>query len=237
MSVQIFATGGGGFTHPEDASADDAALEDELLALVGPVKTVRIGYIGHANDDNADRLKGFYDRFRACALTDHLPRDADAAAAEVFLSRIDILYVSGGATVKLLAHWRNTKIAPKIMDAARRGLILSGVSAGAICWFEDLLLGTAEEGYNLYSGLGLVPGSACPHYHNEPERKAAYDGHVSAGRMAAGLAIDDGVGVHIIDGVVKSVIRARGDAGNAYHVKRKDNGVEISALHPGHELA
>jgi len=236
MAVQIFAVGGGGFTHPEDALAGDAALEDELLALVGPAERVRIGYIGHANDDNTDRLRGFYDRFKACAATDHLPLNADAASADEFLSRIDILYVSGGATVKLLAHWDRTGIALSIRNAAHRGVIMSGVSAGAICWFEDLLLGTVQDGYDLHAGLGLLPGSACPHYRNEPKRKEAYESHISAGKLAAGLAIDDGVGVYIAGGVVKNIIRARGNAGNAYRVERHRNSVAVKELQTGHEL-
>jgi len=236
MAVQIFAVGGGGFTHPEDAIPGDSVLEDELLALVGPVESVRIGYIGHANDDNTERLRGFYDRFQKCAATDHLPLNADVASADKFLSRIDILYVSGGATVKLLAHWHKTGIASSLLKAAHHGVIMSGVSAGAICWFEDLLLGTAQDGYNLHSGLGLLPGSACPHYHNEPERKEAYDNHVSNRQLAAGLAIDDGVGVYIIDGVVKNIIRARGNTGNAYRVECNCDSVALSELQTGHKL-
>ena len=75
--VQIFAVGGGGFTHSQEGGGRDALLEDRLLALVGPVAKLKIGYIGHANNDRADRLTAFYARFAGCARTTHLPMTAD----------------------------------------------------------------------------------------------------------------------------------------------------------------
>ena len=57
--IQIFAVGGGGFTHPEDGFSCDALLEDRLLALAGPLDQVQIGYIGHASQDNPARIRAF----------------------------------------------------------------------------------------------------------------------------------------------------------------------------------
>ena len=91
--VQIFAVGGGGFTHSQEGGGRDALLVDRLLALVGPVAKLKIGYIGHANNDRADRLTTFYARFADCARTTHLPITADAATAQDFLKNLDILYI------------------------------------------------------------------------------------------------------------------------------------------------
>ena len=96
--VQIFAIGGGGFTHSQAGGGCDGLLEDRLLALVGPVAKLKIGYIGHANNDRADRLTAFYARFAGCARTTHLPITADMAMAQDFLQDLNILYVGGGAT-------------------------------------------------------------------------------------------------------------------------------------------
>ena len=234
--VQIFAVGGGGFTDPEGVCADDRNLEDYLLALAGPVSRLRIGYIGHASNDDPIRIAAFHHRFQYCASTAILDIEATAAAASAFLAELDMLYVGGGRTAMMLDHWRNTGIAEELLAAADRGVILSGVSAGAICWFSDLLLGTAEDGYEVHCGLGLLGGSACPHYRNEPPRRAAYDHHIASGQLAAGLAIDDGVGVHISDGVVIDIVRARADAGNAYHVAPHQTGVDVQPLQAGHHL-
>ena len=232
--VQIFAVGGGGFTHPEDGWPEDSILEDRLLDLAGPKSRLQIGYIGHASNDNPVRINAFHARFRDCAGTKVLSLNADRAAADTFLTDLDILYVGGGTTTAMLAHWRNTGIGDAIVAAAKRGLILGGVSAGAICWFSELLLGTAKDGYDLHAGLGLLAGSACPHFSNEPERRQAFELQVANGHLAPGIAIDDGVGVHFSDGVVIEIVRARGGAANAYSVTRHQSGVEINPLHPGH---
>ena len=235
-SVQIFAVGGGGFTHPEDNYPHDAILEDHLLALAGPIANVRIGYIGHASNDNPAKIKMFYKRFNGCASMTTLPLEANLAEARVFLNNLDILYVGGGATKKLLAHWQKIGICKILKEAARGGLILSGVSAGAICWFSELLLGSAKDGYSLHKGLGLLAGSACPHFSNEPPRKRAFEQQIANGRLAAGLAIDDGVAIHICDGVVTNIISARGASANAYFVRSNRSEVEVKPMDLGHQV-
>jgi peptidase E len=196
-------------------------LEDYLLALSSP--SPHIGYIGHASNDDPDRISAFYARFEGVAHTSHLLIEADATAAEAFVADLDILYVGGGSTIKMLSHWREAGIDTVILAAGRRGMILSGVSAGAICWFEQLLLSTADNDYILAEGLGLIGGSACPHYSNEPSRQIAYDTQIRDGNLLSGVAIDDGVGVHITNGAVTKVVRA--GAGNAYLVKACSNAV------------
>ena len=234
--VQIFAVGGGGFTHPEDNCQNDAILEDHLLALAGPVAEVRIGYIGHASNDNPAKIEMFYKRFDRCAKITTLPLEANSTEARGFLNELDILYVGGGATKKMLAHWQKTGICKILVEAAHGGVILSGVSAGAICWFSELLLGSAKDGYTLHRGLGLLAGSACPHFNNEPPRKHAFEEEIAKRNLAAGLAIDDGVAIHICDGIVTNVISARGASANAYFVKSNNNNVKVKPLALGHEV-
>ena len=217
--VQIFAVGGGGFTHSQEGGGCDALLEDRLLALVGPATKLKIGYIGHANNDRADRLSAFYARFASCARTTHLPVTADATMAQEFLKDLDILYVGGGATTAMLSHWHKSGIADLLMAAISRGLLASGVSAGAICWFSDLLLKTEDDcfepQFEQREGLGLIAGSACPHFSSEPARKQAFEAAIASRQLQSGIAIDDGVGVHIINGVVAEIVRAR-SSGSAY---------------------
>jgi dipeptidase E len=234
--VQIFAVGGGGFTHPEDNYPHDTILEDHLLALAGPIAKVRIGYIGHASNDNPTKIDTFYKRFDSCANITTLPLEANLAEARVFLNDLDILYVGGGATKKMLAHWQKIGICKILIEAAHGGLILSGVSAGAICWFSELLLGSAKEGFTLHKGLGLLAGSACPHFSNEPPRKRAFEQQIANGRLAAGLAIDDGVAIHICDGIVTNIVSARGALANAYFVSNNLNKVEVKPLDLGHQV-
>ena len=83
-SVQIFAVGGGGFTHLEEHYPHDTILEDHLLALAGPIANVRIGYIGHASNDNPAKIEMFYKRFNGCASMTTLPIEANLAEARFF---------------------------------------------------------------------------------------------------------------------------------------------------------
>ena len=101
------------------------------------------------------------------------------------MNNLDILYVGGGATKKMLAHWQRTGMCKILIEAARGGLILSGVSAGAICWFSELLLGSDKDGYSLHRRSRPVAGSACPHFGNEPPRKRAFEQQIANGRLAA----------------------------------------------------
>ena len=214
-NVNIFAVGGGGFTYEQNSDNRDRILEDYLLTLSSPHPN--IGYIGHASNDDPVRLSAFFARFEGAANPSHLSVTADVKAAKAFVDDLDILYVGGGSTLNMLSHWRKTGIASVLMAAGQHGMILSGVSAGAICWFEQLLLSAEENVYVLAAGLGLISGSACPHYSNDLSRQIAYDTQIRMGNLLSGVAIDDGVGVHIINGVVAKVVRT--GAGNAYFVK------------------
>ena len=233
--VQIFAVGGGGFTHSQESDGRDALLEDRLLALVGPTAKLKIGYIGHANNDRADRLTAFYARFTGCARTTHLPMTANVAMAQDFLQDLDILYVGGETTTAMLSHWRKTGIADLLLAAARQGLVASGVSAGAICWFSDLLLKTGDDCFEHRKGLGLIAGSACPHFSSEPARKQAFEAAIASRQLQSGIAIDDGVGVHIINGVVAEIVRAR-SSGSAYLLAPDSDMNTHQPLKHGHRL-
>lgn len=257
--LQIYVIGGGGFTHEGDQAGNqaairqspsrgtsqspnrgtgwaDAILEDRLLAIA-PANP-KIGFIGHASSDESNRIARFYERFQGLAKTSHLPITGDSEAAQAFIAALDILYVGGGATLKMLHHWRQMGLDQMLIDAAHRGMILSGVSAGAICWFDQLLLSDTGNGNNRYvhaTGLGLLGGSACPHYHNEAPRKAAFDGQIAAGNISAGLGIDDGVGVHICRGSVRDIVRA--GSGDAFMIERRDDEATVTPLKIGQTLA
>ena len=105
----------------------------------------------------------------------------------------DLIYVGGGSMVNLLAVWEAHDIASILSLAWRRGIVLAGQSAGAMCWFEAGV--TKSSGKPLVAaGLGLLPGSLCVHYNNEPERRAAYLQAVGEG-IPGGYGLDDYAGL------------------------------------------
>ncbi|MBQ8885887.1 MAG: peptidase E [Clostridia bacterium] len=86
---------------------------------------------------------------------------------EKFL-KADLIYVGGGDTVFMLEQWKKSGILALIEDAYARGVTIAGLSAGAICWFEDIYTDSlkTEDGakYAMFKGLGWIKGVISPHY-------------------------------------------------------------------------
>lgn len=205
--VRVIAVGGGGFTHDLDA-----ALEDFILAETGRWRP-RVGYVGTASRDDPVKLARFYQRFETvAAAASHLPPDADGQAAARWLADLDLVYVGGGNTEHLVETWRSTGLGATLVSAARRGVLMAGVSAGAVCWFDAALSDSGGRGLAPLRGLGLLRGSACPHYSTEPARPPAFRDRIAAGELPDGIAIDDGVAVLLDDSGPCRVFSARPDA-------------------------
>ena len=97
----------------------------------------------------------------------------------------DAIYVSGGNTANALAIWRVHGFDAILREAWEAGIVLAGWSAGMICWFEAGVtdsFGPQLEG--MRDGLGFLPGSACPHYDGEGERRPVYTRLVGEGLPA-----------------------------------------------------
>jgi peptidase E len=95
----------------------------------------------------------------------------------------------------MLAVWRVHGFDTILREAWEAGIVLTGWSAGMICWFEAGVtdsFGPQLEG--MRDGLGFLAGSACPHYDGEERRRPVYTRLVREG-FPAGLAADDGVGL------------------------------------------
>jgi peptidase E len=157
-----------------------------------------------------------------------MPNVADPA--DLLLSQ-DIIFVGGGSVANLAAVWRVHGL-PEIMRTAwQSGIVLTGVSAGAICWFES---GTTDSfGPDLRpfgDGLGLLAGSYCPHYDGEPQRRPTFTSLVSGGTLPAGIACDDGAGAHFIDDTLDAVVTGLPGAGGYLVAPGGDGGFTETAL-------
>ena len=130
----------------------------------------------------------------------------------------DAIYVTGGNTANALAIWRVHGFDAILREAWEAGVVMAGWSAGMICWFEAGVtdsFGPQLEG--MRDGLGFLPGSACPHYDGEGERRPVYTRLVRDEGFPAGLAADDCVALRF-DGIeLAEVVTAREDS-RAYRV-------------------
>jgi peptidase E len=212
MSVtdrHIVAMGGGG--------TSDAVL-GEVFALVKKPRP-RMLYVGTGSAEKPEFMLRFYEELSSYAECSHLsffPWPPEGMRD--FVLSQDALFVSGGNTANMLAIWRAHGFDQIVREAWEQGIVLAGSSAGMICWFEAGVtdsFGPQLEG--MRDGLGFLPGSACPHYDGEERRRPVYQSLV-AGGFPAGVAADDGVGLHYLGTELREVVSAREDA-CAYRVE------------------
>jgi peptidase E len=124
------------------------------------------------------------------------------------LTSQDIVYVGGGNTANMLAVWRVHGVDRMLKAAWERGVILTGVSAGMICWFEAGVTDSFGPLAALRDGLGFLSGSACPHYDGETDRRPTYQGLVRAG-FPEGYAADDGAALHFAGTALEACVAGR----------------------------
>jgi len=129
----------------------------------------------------------------------------------------DVIFVSGGNTANALAIWRTHGFDEILREAWEAGVVLTGWSAGMICWFEASVTDSfGPELQGMRDGLAFLPGSACPHYDGEAQRRPTYTKLVVDG-FPPGLAADDCVALRFKGAELAEVVSARAGA-RAYRV-------------------
>jgi dipeptidase E len=207
----IFAMGGGGFT----MEPANPLLDDYVLTLA-QAKEPHILFLPTASGDTATQINAFYARFggRSCvARYVSLFRlgDLECSLEEIVLAQ-DIVYVGGGSMRNLLAIWRAHRLDELLIEAWRRGTVLAGISAGAMCWFEGGV--TCSSGApEPMAGLGLLEGSLTVHADGEPERLPVWLSSVRAGTLPGGWAADDGLGLLFRGQQLERAVSSRPGAG------------------------
>jgi peptidase E len=222
---QIVAMGGGGFS----MEPDNPLLDDYVLGLSGKSRP-RICFLPTASGDDPTYLVSFYTAFAGKADASHLPLFARRGEdVMTFLLGQDVIYVGGGNTENMLAIWRIHGVDRALRTAWEAGVVLAGLSAGSLCWFETGTtdsFGTTLE--RLSDGLGFLPGSHCPHYDGETTRRAAYHALVADG-LPGGYAVDDSAALHFVGTDLREVVSSRPEA-SAYRVERVDGAVVETRL-------
>lgn len=177
-------------------------------------------------DDAASYLRMYQRLWPLRGQVTHLalfPMPNVADPADLLLSQ-DVIFVGGGSVANMLAVWRVHGLDAVMRTAWEAGIVLAGVSAGAICWF----LGGTTDSFGpalrpFTDGLGLLGGSYCPHYDSEPDRRPLFQSLITVGTLPAGIACDDGAAAHFADDSLHEVVADRGDA-HGYLVERDEEG-------------
>jgi dipeptidase E len=225
---QIIAMGGGGFSmEPENPFLDQYILNQSKSARP------KVCFISTASGDSEGYIQRFYEAFNnhKCypshlSLFKNTPNDI-----EDFILDKDILYVGGGNTRNLLVLWREWGVDKYIRKAWENNVILSGLSAGSICWFEEGVTDSIPGELTRLECLGFLKGSNCPHYDGEADRRPSYHRLLKQNEISNGIAMDDGVAVHYQDEQIFKVISSRSLA-KAYQVTYMDNQVTEIEITP-----
>ena len=144
-----------------------------------------------------------------------------------------MIYVGGGNVRSMLAVWREWGLPALLREAWQGGTVLAGISAGAICWFEQGVTDSRADALGPIDCLGLLPGSCCPHYDGEAERRPIYHAMLAEGRICAGIAIDDEAAVHFVGDRARHVVSARSGA-TAYRIETRGGEVSENPLDVEH---
>ena len=226
VDKQIVAMGGGGFS----MEPRNKRLDNYILSL-SEKKKPKLWFLPTASGDAKGYINRFYNAFsKMKCIPVHLslfkPNFTDL---ESFVLSQDILYVGGGNTRNLMVIWKEWGLDKILKKAYENGIILSGLSAGSICWFEDGITDPLNAPLYKLKCLGLLKVSHCPHYDGEAKRKSAYYQLIKSGKSKPGYAADDGAALHFVNGKLKQVISSRPNA-KAYKVTIEKQKISESPL-------
>ncbi len=131
--------------------------------------------------------------------------DRDLAAK--MLEWADVVYEGGGNTLDMIARWKETGFDALLKEAWERGVVLSGISAGANCWFD----GCSSDSLKIKYGpdqpligmdcLGFVPGFFVPHADEEGRAENIRD--ILKERGGVGLSFSNCAAIEIVDGAYR----------------------------------
>ncbi len=203
MSKRILAIGGGELKNRETLSID-AYIAEEAKKAAGERRACGL-FLPTASHDCMPYYNTFHKVYTGVygiktdvALT--VNREWDLEKMRGKFAAADFLYVGGGDTVFLLAQWKKSGLLALIKEAYERGVLIAGLSAGAICWFEEMYSDSVVEGeYAMFKGLGWLKGVVCPHYN---ERAADFDEIVLGGKLRA-WGLENNAAVEFTDGEPK----------------------------------
>jgi dipeptidase E len=230
MPKAIVATGGG-----EIRTRGTAPIDREIIRLTNK-KHPKLLFIPTASSDSErywKHVQEYFGGFLKCN-PDVLLLLADGISKEMIERKIgwaDIIYVGGGNTLQMMRVWRHLGVDKLLRRAHENGTVLSGISAGAICWFDSghsdsmSFYNPRSWNYIKVRGLGFIKGVHCPHYNSRtrgvPRRRNFRDMILRTGGI--GIAIENNCAIEFIDGHSYRVITSK-DYARAYRVYKGSGG-------------
>jgi dipeptidase E len=243
MDRAIVAIGGG-----EIRTRGTAGIDREIIRLSNRLRP-NVLFIPTASSDAGgywESFQEYFGDFLKCR-TDALFLVRETPTREQIERKIfsaDIVYVGGGNTLYMMRVWRRLGVDRILKAAYRKGAILAGISAGAICWFDSghsdsmSFYDPRHWKYINVRGLGLVSGIACPHYNGMtrgvPRRRDFREMVHKTGGI--GIAIENNCAIEFIDDRFYRVICSK-DHSRAYTVFKRGGHVVAEQIRQQGQLA
>lgn len=198
---------GGGENGRPGTKYETELIDKEIISLSNK-KNPNFLFISHANkypDIYFDVMKKIYGDKFSCECI-HLKREnlKNLKETEKLLNWADIVYVGGGNTLRMVSLWKKTGFDKMILKIYEKGTVISGISAGGICWccYGNSDSRKFKDDINKYvrvSGLGIIKILFCPHYNSEPKRQSELKRMMKTTKDVPGLAMDNGTAIEILD--------------------------------------
>jgi len=167
ITKNIVAIGGGGFGR----SLGLLKIEKYIVSL-SKKERPKICFVPTASGDNDLYKLNFYRAFTQLnCIPSHLDFFSRTEDLEEKILAQDIVFVGGGNTKSMLSVWRDWDFHIILKRAYEKGIIMCGVSAGAICWFERGITDSYAKNLKILDCLGFIKGVACPHFDEEEARE------------------------------------------------------------------
>lgn len=217
---------GGGEIRTKQTLEIDRFLAELAKRHAGEEKRPLALFVGTASHDSLPYYNSFHKTYTGefglktdVALSFKGTMDAEKTAGK-FLAA-DLVYVGGGDTKFMLETWEKNGFAEHIRAAYERGVPIAGLSAGAICWFDEMytdseIMEGSSTSYKLMPAMGILEGTACPHY---DERQADFDEALKSGKNKKAYAFENLSAEVFLSGVPAKTISA---GGNVYVLENKN---------------
>jgi aminopeptidase N len=222
---QIIAIGGGGFGR----EIKNLKIEKYIVEQCSK-ENPSICFIPTATGDDPGYIENFYKAFDSVnCKTSHIDFFKRTINLKEHIFKQDIIFVGGGNTKSMLAVWREWGLDEILSDAYNSGVIMSGVSAGAICWFENGITDSWKDNQAILPCLSFVKGNCCPHYDEEPERIPFVSKILKNAEIDDCLAIEGFCALHVVDDLPKYIV-SFGNETNCHFVSYKNNKISHNPI-------
>ena len=196
MKKHIIAIGGGGFGR----SNSSYLIEKYILNLSGKTNP-KICFLPTATGDSDSYIVRFYSLFNSFnCKPSHIEFFKRTTNIKNHIMDQDVVFVGGGNTKSMLAIWKDWGMGELLKDAYNEGVVMSGVSAGAICWFTSGITDSWDNELRVLPCLDFISGTCCPHYDEEPSRIPYVKKILLEEKVTNCISIEGGSAMHFIDG-------------------------------------